>query len=57
MCFKFKDREEVANAVAGEGVGYFITSYCSSDAMPDEETRKAFIDAEKAIAKFESIIN
>jgi len=54
--FKFQDRQEVANKVEMEGLGYFILDYARADNMPDEELKQAFADAKEALLKFENML-
>lgn len=53
MTFKFENREQVRQQYEQEGTGYFLKSYCHSDAMPDQETEEAFAKALEAIEEFE----
>lgn len=57
MSFKFRNRDEVRDSVENEGLEYFITGYCRSDAMPDEELKKSFKSVENAIANFKDLID
>ena len=52
----YANRKEVAIECIEEGTGYFVTCYTSADEMPDEETKKAFIEAKRAINRFEELI-
>ena len=56
MDFKFRNRGEVRNCVDSTGLEYFVTKYCRSDAMPDDETKKAFEDIERTIEIFIELI-
>ena len=49
-------REEVAEVVMEEGLGYFIMNYCGADDMPDEELKKAFQKAYDALSEFEALL-
>jgi len=57
MSFKFRNRDEVRDSVENQGLEYFITGYCRSDAMPDEELKKAFEAVENAIDSFKELID
>lgn len=54
--FKFRDRGQVADMVDAKGLEYFVTCYCCSDAMPDEELKEAFEKADKAVTAFRDLI-
>lgn len=51
-----KTRKEVAYQVDNEGIGYFLTSYCDANDMPDSELTEAFQNAKDAILKFEALL-
>jgi len=52
----FENFNDVVNKMENEGIGYFITSYCTANDMPDEKSKELFAKAEKALNEFESYI-
>ena len=52
----YPSREDVAIAVASEGLGYFVMDYAGSSDMPDAELKQAFRDAEDAMNKFYNLL-
>ena len=51
-----EDYLDVQVSIENEGIGYFLTSYCSSDDMPDEKGKELFDKAIKAIEEFEKYV-
>ena len=53
---KFKDRRDVKEAVANEGLAYFLQGYTGADSMPDAELSAAFEAARGALNNFEALL-
>ncbi len=56
MSFKLRNRDEVRDSVEEQGLEYFITGYCSSDSMPDQELKEAFDKLEGSINEFKELL-